>query len=376
MIKSVFDGVRDGKLENLVMRTAVHSRGTDTTVPSQFLSVMPNMNVWFLVFLIILIVVRQECHSFSTTNLAALRRAATSHDSNYRRAKTVRLSQNDSDGVAGVDSNQAASTPVHGVTLKIATDTQGGVVDLSSEKLGRFTCGASLDMVHRLRRCSDAVLVGKATVVEDDCSLTVRRVPLEMVGVNEEPLEEDFKGKGKPQNRHQQPIRVVIDPRKTLDLSKYTIAQDGLPTIIIHMNPFCVRYTSEEFPNVEFLGLPPPIESESEMEPSSTLSSREICEKLESLFGIQHLMVEGGPQTANSFLRERMVDRAIIVRAPVVFRKPLLWEPWSTSLTSSPLEAAGLVCVGTERSGLDTIEYWSRPGKGWPSDPNPLSLWP
>jgi len=87
-------------------------------------------------------------------------------------------------------------------------------------------------------------------------------------------------------------------------------------------------------------------------------------------------MVEGGPETANSFLREEMVDRAIIVRAPISFHKPLLWEPWSSSLAAPPLEAAGLICVGTEMSGVDTIEYWSRPNKGWPSDPDPLTSWP
>ena len=87
-------------------------------------------------------------------------------------------------------------------------------------------------------------------------------------------------------------------------------------------------------------------------------------------------MVEGGPTTANSFLREGMVDRAIIVRAPISFHEPLLWEPWSSSFASSPLEAAGLVLLGTEMSGADTIEYWSRPDKDWPSNPDSLSSWP
>ncbi|KAL3936060.1 MAG: hypothetical protein SGBAC_008541 [Bacillariaceae sp.] len=308
--------------------------------------------LWTKITLITLIVACQESHSFSTAKLVVLKRAEIAHGSKHRRVKTVRLISHNADD----EGNRKVNTPVHGVTLKIAIDEQGGVVDLSNEKLGRFTCGDSLDMVHRLRRCSDAVLVGKATVVEDDCSLTVRRVPLD---INEE-----------------QPIRVVIDPRKTLDLSKYTIARDGLPTIIVHMNPSCERDASDEFPNVEFLGLPPRIIEPDMESPSSKLSSQDICQQLESLFGIQHLMVEGGPQTANSFLREGMIDRAIIVRAPVSFREPLLWEPWSSSLTSPPLKAAGLVCVGTEMSGVDTIDYWSRPGKGWPCDPNPLSSWP
>mmetsp|Transcript_16695 Transcript_16695/g.34285 ORF Transcript_16695/g.34285 Transcript_16695/m.34285 type:complete len:189 (-) Transcript_16695:1948-2514(-) len=76
------------------------------------------------------------------------------------------------------ENNENISDTRTGITLKIAFDSQGGVADLSSEKSERFTCGESLDMVHRLRRVSDAVLVGRSTVEIDDCTLTVRRVPL------------------------------------------------------------------------------------------------------------------------------------------------------------------------------------------------------
>ena len=104
---------------------------------------------------------------------------------------------------------------IKGVTLKIAFDSEWGVADLSSEKSERFTCSESLDMVHRLRRCSDAVLVGRSTVQADDCTLTVRRVPLDPY-------------------RSKQPTRVVIDPRLELESSKFQIFQDGLDTILIH----------------------------------------------------------------------------------------------------------------------------------------------
>ena len=51
------------------------------------------------------------------------------------------------------------STPVSGVTLKIVFEYQWAVADLSKTKLERFTCDDSLDMVHRLRRVGDCVLV-------------------------------------------------------------------------------------------------------------------------------------------------------------------------------------------------------------------------
>ena len=97
---------------------------------------------------------------------------------------------------------------IHGVTLKMAFDLQGGVADLSNEKSERFTSPQSLDMVHRLRCVSDAVLVGRSTVEIDDCTLTVRRVVL-------------------PFNRTQ-PIRIIIDPDQKLQLDQYQIAKDGL----------------------------------------------------------------------------------------------------------------------------------------------------
>lgn len=38
---------------------------------------------------------------------------------------------------------------------------------------------------------------------------------------------------------------------------------------------------------------------------------------------MRHVLVEGGPTTARGFLSERLVDRAIIVRAPVEFARPV-----------------------------------------------------
>jgi riboflavin biosynthesis pyrimidine reductase len=72
-----------------------------------------------------------------------------------------------------------------------------GVAKFSENKSGRFTCGESVDMVHRLRKSCDAILVGRSTTQMDDCTLTV--------------------------------------PQLSLDLSKYKIFQDGLPTLVYHM---------------------------------------------------------------------------------------------------------------------------------------------
>lgn len=227
---------------------------------------------------------------------------------------------------------------IKGVTLKIAFDSEWGVADLSSEKSERFTCSESLDMVHRLRRCSDAVLVGRSTVQADDCTLTVRRVPLDPY-------------------RSKQPTRVVIDPRLELESSKFQIFQDGLDTILVHST--AVETTATE--SVQTVSLAPSLSN-------GKISTKEICQTLKNQFGLNHIMVEGGPDTARRFLEEKMIDRAIVVRAPLCFKDPL-----PSNMSNNTFQDAGLIFVRSEKLGVDTIEYWSREGD-WPT--NPVSLWP
>mmetsp|Transcript_2827 Transcript_2827/g.4434 ORF Transcript_2827/g.4434 Transcript_2827/m.4434 type:complete len:266 (+) Transcript_2827:69-866(+) len=236
---------------------------------------------------------------------------------------------------------------VTGVTLKIAFDSSskqagsktayGGVADASAEKSERFTSPESLDMVHRLRRISDCVLVGRGTVDFDDCTLTVRRVPCDA-----------------------QPTRVVFDPSLSLLKKKddYKMLNDGHNVIIYH----CCDTTS---------GL---------LSPAITLVDARSaeCNKISPTFvvndlqsrGIHHVMVEGGPLTALSFLKERAVDRAIIVQSPVIFK-----EPVPSHFDAAILTEAGLEKLGSFECGGDLIECWSLTGVEWPSGDD-LRSWP
>lgn len=254
-----------------------------------------------------------------------------------------------------------------GVTLKIAFDSQGGVADLSSEKSERFTCGESLDMVHRLRRVSDAVLVGRSTVEVDDCTLTVRRVPLLTLG----------------DEKQKQPVRVIIDPRLDLKLDEFKIFQDGLATIVVHTvaddietseskqnnekvaceTPF-IKTTAKDYPNVTFLGLRPVSD-----QGKQRLSTRHICHVLAKEFNLHHIMVEGGPNTALQFLEEGAVDRAILVYAPISFKDPLL-----SIISTTILDKAGLEFTGSYALGVDTVKCFARPNIQWPS--TRVSSWP
>lgn len=239
------------------------------------------------------------------------------------------------------------SLALNGVTLKIAVDARGGVADRAAKVSDRFTCSESLDAVHRLRRDSDAILIGRQTVEADNPSLLVRRgIPVEC-----------------------QPLRVVLDTSLSLlssnkDLSgrrPYQIFTDGHPTLVYHqpntvtregasINGKCVNVVSVE------------------TDESGRLSVSAICRHLKQEYGIQHLMVEGGPAVAQSFLQNNLVDRCVLVRATsVTFRKPIL-----SGINEHVLMSAGLKLLGTYTSGVDEVECWSR--EGWPTEE--LSEWP
>jgi RibD C-terminal domain len=127
------------------------------------------------------------------------------------------------------------------VTLKIALDQQGAVDDLS-EGPKRFTSEASLDAVHRLRRDSQAVIVGVETVIRDNPSLTVRRVPLH--------------------EGQQQPLRVVLDRNLRIpEAEECQLLSDGNPTQVLFTpnKDFVFARAAEIL--ISTLGLPVKIDS-------------------------------------------------------------------------------------------------------------------
>eukprot|EP00986_Skeletonema_menzelii_P003445 scaffold1049_cov152-Skeletonema_menzelii.AAC.16 len=249
--------------------------------------------------------------------------------------------------------NNEQPTIVTGVTLKMAFDSSPawGVADLSETKSERFTSPESLDMVHRLRRESSAVLVGRGTVEFDDCSLSVRHVEL---------------GEGQ-----EQPVRVVLDPSLSLVGGDYAIFNDGLRTIIYYSKTAVqnnyVSLPSSSDDCVTFVQL-----TQSDTEDSNdmlSLSPSQVIQDL-SARGLTHIMVEGGPATARAFLHDGVVDRAILVRAPVQFQMPV-----RALMDEDTMKTAGLNMIGTTEMGGDVVEYWTREGLEWPN-PDNLSSWP
>lgn len=242
------------------------------------------------------------------------------------------------------------SPTVTGITLKIAVDSQGGVADLAATESDRFTSPSSLDRVHRLRRDAQAVLIGRGTVVFDNPSLTIRR--------NVPPPPEP-------------PLRVVLDSWLSLLIDRvekgrmYKLFEDGLPTIVYHCLDDADEQSLNLFESITLVQVP------SDNDPDSPyLDIGAVWKDLREYRGVTHLMVEGGPSTARSFLAAGLVDRVILVRADgVTFRKPV-----PSGITEQVLQAAGLECLGSFEEDGDTTECWVRPGESWPAPF--LSSWP
>ncbi|KAL7483665.1 hypothetical protein ACHAW6_011148 [Cyclotella cf. meneghiniana] len=244
--------------------------------------------------------------------------------------------------------NNSTHPKVTGVTLKMAFDSSPawGVAESSPTTPQRFTSPPSLDMVHRLRRESCAVLVGRATVERDDCSLTVRRVEMEEGAA--------------------QPVRVVLDPELKLIERDFALLRDGLPTLVYHRAE-CDR--DDEMQRRERVGAVTFVEMKHRANDQQyALCPAEIIRDLESR-GLHHIMVEGGPTTARLFLNARLVDRAILVRAPIRFQEPL-----SAGFDEETLKNAGLTFIGKSMMGGDTVEYWTKGGRDWPAPQ--FFLWP
>lgn len=134
--------------------------------------------------------------------------------------------------------------------------------------------------LHRLRAVVDAVVVGAGTVRADDPRLTVR----EVAGPS--------------------PVRVVIDPRGSLQAQSRLFGDDGVRRIVITGSGAEAKAGG----SVETISLP---EVDGRLDPKAIL---------DALFarGLGRILIEGGAQTVSSFLAAGCLDRLHVVVAPVI----------------------------------------------------------
>ena len=231
------------------------------------------------------------------------------------------------------------------VTLKLAVDSQGAVDDLAISKEERFTSDASLDLCHRLRASSQSVAVGINTVLRDNPSLTVLRVPLSLTG--------------------QQPLRVVFDRHFRIPMT-CALMNDHHETLVFAET----GHGRSSFSNILPAGNTLPA---GKLVETSCCDLEAACNYLFSTRGISHLMVEGGPSVARSFLAAGLVDRAIIISSPIVFKSPV-----PSHIDRELLRQSGLESVREFFLEGDKVQFFSRPHLPWPvsSLPDARYQWP
>lgn len=194
-----------------------------------------------------------------------------------------------------------AETGLPRVTLKMAASLDGKV----SAGRGRRTSLSGPEasgFVHRLRHASDAILVGVGTVLVDDPLLTTR---LRAPGGRPGP------GAGaRPGAAGKDPLRVILDSRLRTP-PRARLLRSGSPagTVIA-----CARRA--------------PAVREARLRAAGAevwrVASRRGRVGLRGLLralgrrGVQSLLIEGGPGVAASALEEGVVDRLVLLLAPLV----------------------------------------------------------
>jgi diaminohydroxyphosphoribosylaminopyrimidine deaminase/5-amino-6-(5-phosphoribosylamino)uracil reductase len=166
------------------------------------------------------------------------------------------------------------------VSLKLALGSDGA---LGPEgETTPVTPSSIQSLAHALRRASDAILVGRGTIEQDDPQLT-DRWPL-------------------PVAAHRRFTRVVLDPLGKLGPGKKVwrpaLGQPALRVLVGEAAPL---------PGVEDLHVPP-------SPTSSGCSLRHLLHELSSR-GVGRVLVEGGARVAQAFLTAGLVDEIHLFRS-------------------------------------------------------------
>ena len=169
---------------------------------------------------------------------------------------------------------------------------------------------ANIVHLHRMRALCDAVVVGGATVRDDDPRLTTRRVP----GRN--------------------PLRVVIDPRRELDAGA-RVFRDG------------------EASTLRVSTVPVPADDPGCVQVGTDAQGRPDLTELMALLGTRgchRVFVEGGGVTVSRFLAAGLVDRLQVTVAPFIIGdgRPGLQLPGTGTLADCPRPPHRLFRLGSD----------------------------
>lgn len=188
------------------------------------------------------------------------------------------------------------------VTVKFAMSLDGKIATRTGDS--KWVTGPQARaLVQRMRRETDAVMVGIRTVIADDPALTARD------------------GDGRPLAR--QPLRVALDSHCRMPVESQLLHQPGQTVV----------YTTPAAPPGNVRGLE---QAGAEVRMLGATSAGQVCpeEALSDMGrrGIVNLLVEGGGLTLGSLFDARLVDKVHAFVAPVVI---------GGVAAASPVEGAG-----------------------------------
>ncbi len=171
------------------------------------------------------------------------------------------------------------------VTIKLASTLDGRIAAPSGESKW-ITGPEARRLVHRMRAASDAVMVGGATVIKDDPSLTVRHA------------------------KGQDPVRVVLDSSFKAPLSSSVFkGAGGLATVLFATSaapPSKVAKARQSGVDVVLIPKGP-----------GGVSLERVLKEL-GRRGVTSLLVEGGGRLAASFIKAGLADRFCVFIAPML----------------------------------------------------------
>lgn len=208
------------------------------------------------------------------------------------------------------------------LTLKLAVSADGrcAVGDGLSKWISSAT---SRSYVHRVRRRSDAVVVGVGTVLADDPLLTDHRL------------------------RGRQPVRIVLDQDLRIPQDARILGKDA-ETILVTTDGASKKQC--DFFRERGIGVwvLPPTEN-------GLICLRAFLQRT-AREGLLDLLCEGGREIATSFVADGLMDRLILVQAPRLFGG--YWT-WLGDLGISNLkEGVELAPPQIRKMGEDIIVAW------------------
>jgi diaminohydroxyphosphoribosylaminopyrimidine deaminase/5-amino-6-(5-phosphoribosylamino)uracil reductase len=205
------------------------------------------------------------------------------------------------------------------VTLKLAASLDGRIATARGES--RWISGpAARRWVHELRNRVDAVMVGSGTVMADDPALTCR-----------------LRG-------GRDPLRIVIDGRLRTSPRARVLRQRSAASTVIATTATASPARSErlERAGAEVLRI----------RGSGPHVSLAVLLRTLAARGVVSVLIEGGGELAAAALRARIVDRMLVVAAPMLLGgdgRPMLGPLGMGSLSRAPrLLGAAVTRLGTD----------------------------